>query len=898
MSSETPPTPTPPRFPERLLGRMLPGPVRAEVLADLRERYAIRVEADGSPRRWYWWQAFRAIVPAVRLRFGRGGVRSHEGPSDGRRRPFRGGLGDLRLGLRGLRRRPGFAVLTTTTLAVGIGAATAMFSVVDPLLLRPLPYPHSDRLVALWNRSPGSDVEKDWHAPAHFRAFRERLTSLEDLTLFGGGQALAGAEDAPAEFWDAVQTTSGLMPLFGVRAIRGRVLQPADDEAGAETVALLSYDTWTERFGADENIVGKTVRVGAANPTVIGVIDPRTRILPEALSTVGAVSDVDVFMNITLDPEFLSNTGSWNYNVLGRLRDGVGFRQLDAELDKLVASGFIDEFGIDDDRFAVYAVSLLDEIVGGLRPLALALLAGVGLVLLVSCGNVALLLLARGSARVQEMSVRRALGASRGRVARQLLAESVVIAATGGLFGIGFAWALVRGLRVLGPIHLPRLAEVGMDLRVVLFGLSASLLTAFVFGAPPALRATGTRSLASLRGASRGGSVRGSGFRGVFTPGSAIAQAQIAFSLTLIVSAALLTRSYSAVLDQDPGFDRESVLTLHMDLGPSGPARSDRWSYVSDLLARIETLPGVVSAGVTNTIPLGSEVAWGGAGLAGTVEPVTAEFRAATPGYFDAMGIPLLNGRGFEAADMSEDANVAIVDRALVERYWPDRDPIGRTVGFGTDSLLVIGVVGTVRQYRLDEESPRVFIYYPYGVVPLRDFYVAVRTTLPPARLAPALRSTILEVASTAALEKARPLSVLVSESLATRRAGAVLMVAFGLVATFLALMGTYGLVSFRVAAARREIGLRMALGAAPGQVIRSVARFGASLAVIGAAVGVPLAFGAARLLAGQLFGVTAGDPISFVLGAIILGAVSILAAALPARRAARVDPALVFRTE
>ncbi|MDX1392759.1 MAG: ADOP family duplicated permease [Gemmatimonadota bacterium] len=893
MTPHVPPGPW-----ERLLEVLLPVWDRRELLLDLRERFAGRAEVDpGRARMWYRWQVVRAIGPALALRArSRRGHRRGAGAGSG---PWLRGLTrDIRLGARGLLARPSFAVVSILTLAVGIGASTALFSVVDPLLLKPLPYPDSDRLFVLWNRSPATDVAKDWHAPAHYRAFRDRLGSLEHLTLYGGGRVTARGEDGPPQFWEMVQTTSGLMRLLGTRAARGRVLQPEDDAAGAGLVAVLSHDIWVDEFGRDENIVGRTIAVGSATARVIGVIDPGSRIIPEALATVGAVSGVDVLLNLELDPDFLSNTGSWNWNVVGRLRGDRTRAQLDAELEGLMTSGFIDEFDIDDDRFAVYAVRVFDEIVGPLRPMALALLAGVGLVLLISCGNVAMLLLARGSARAGEVAVRRALGASRARVVRQLLAEGLVISAVAGALGVALARGLVRGLHMLDPTELPRLGEVALDLRAVTFAVAASLATTIVFALLPALRATAPDGVAGLRAGTRGGSTRGSGLRAVLSPGSVIAQAQIAFSLTLIVAASLLARSYAAVWRQDPGFDRESVVTVRMDLGPSGPERDDRWSHVSELLAALERIPGVSTAGVSNQIPLGASIAWGGAALAGVTEPVTAEFRAVTPGYFEAMGIEVLEGRSFEDADMLPGVEVAIVDQALVDRYWRGWNPIGLTAGLGTDSMTVVGVVRTIRQYRLDEESPRVFIYYPYVEAPTRSFYVAARTTLPPQDVVSAVRSTIRDVSASAVLEDIRPIGSLVSDALATRRAGAVLMVAFGSIATFLAVMGTYGLVSFRVASARRELGLRMALGAAPGRLVRAVARFAVSLVVVGAVMGVPLALGGARLLAGQLFEVGSADPASFALAALLTGGVAVLAAVIPARRAARVDPARVFRSE
>lgn len=806
-------------------------------------------------------------------------------------------LNDLRLGARALLRRPALAATAIVTLGIGIGASTALFSVVNGVLLRPLPYPDSDRFVTLWNRTPENGVDKDWFAPAHLTFLRENVSSLENLTLFSGGEAASVLDADETVYIRYVQTTPGFMDLIGARAGMGRVLQPADAQAGADAVAVLTHEGWMQRFAGDPDVVGRSIRIGGLPLVIVGVLAEDVRVVPESVPTVGTIRGLDILINQREAPEFLSQTDLWNYNIVGHLAEGVTAAQAEAEIERLLPD-FRSAFGIPESSFDITVTRVLDDIVAGMRGIIGALFAASGLVLLIACGNVAILLLAGGERRTMEFGVRRALGAGGGRLRSQLIGEQLLVAVPAALVGIGLAHVGLRVLVQNAPLGLPRVNEIGIDLGALAFSVGLCVAVTLLIGLFPALRAQRVQPNAALRGGGRGRVDRGGSLRARPSIGTGMSVFQIALTIVVLIGAGLMLRSYSTLLREDPGFSTSGVLTMRVGLGISPPPAAERWPAVSSMLERVEAIPGVQAAGISNLIPLGSSVAWGGIDVEGQEpESVVAELRAISPGYFEAMGIDVQAGRLFDSGEMAGQSSAAMVDQELVDRYWENEDGTGRLIGaFGNDSLRVVGVVGNVRQYRLDEPSSRTFLYVPYGVFPMSNFYLAARTEGEVAGVMGAVQQTVLDALPGSALRDIQPVEARMSTALASRRYGVALITLFASIAVFLAGTGTYALLAFRIAAAHREIGLRAALGANRARLAGTVCRFGASLGIGGLVFGLPAAFVAGRLIESQLYGVRPADPTTFLLAVVGTLLLALISAGVPALRAAATDPAEALR--
>ncbi|HEX8720563.1 MAG TPA: ABC transporter permease [Pyrinomonadaceae bacterium] len=808
---------------------------------------------------------------------------------------------DVRYGARMLRKRPGFSAVAVLTLALGIGANTAIFSVVNGLLLRPLPYADSERLAIIWTHSPGANVAQDWPSPGQFSAVKSQAGAFEDLALAqGASYNLAG--EGGAERVGTVSVTSNMFALLGARPLLGRVFLPEEDAPGRPKTAVLSHGLWQRRFGADPSAVGRTLTLSGESYEVVGVMPPDFQLGYEVLPTVGAVQQADVLLPLPLGAEGMARQGDENYNVVARLKPGATFEQARTELD-LAARRLAQQFPETYPQSRAFSFSvrpLLEQVVGDVRPALLVLLGAVGFVLLIACANVANLLLARAAAREKEMAVRAAIGAGRWRIVRQLLTESLALSAVGGALGLLVAFWGLDALRALAPGNIPRLQNVALDGRVLLFTSAVTTLTGVLFGLVPALHGSRVNLGETLKEGGRGVAGGGQRLR------NALVVAEVALSLVLLVGAGLLIRSFMRVQQVEPGFDARGVASMRLSVGGTPYQGKPSSEFYRQLLERVRRLPGVESAGLATILPLGGGIGWGSITIEGYVpatgqEAIQADHRIAGAGYFETMRVPLRGGRYFDERDAEGSTPVAIVDETMARTYWPGVDPVGRRLklGRGDDSpwLTVVGVVGGVKQYALDTDS-RVTVYLPHGQNPAGTMYLVARTAGDAVALAPALTREARAIEPNVAAFDVKTMEQRLSDSLARRRFAMLALGLFAVVSMLLAAVGVYGVMSYAVAQRTREIGVRVALGAGKMDVLGLVLRHGMTLALLGIGIGLAGAAAVTRVMGSLLFGVSATDPLTFAAIALLLAAAAFLACYLPARRATKVDPMVALRYE
>lgn len=788
------------------------------------------------------------------------------------------------------------------SLAIGIGANTAIFSVTNALLLRPLPYRDADRLMILWNRSPGLNITQDWFSTAQYFDIKNSNRSFEDLAIAIGRTAnLTGGEGAP-ERVGTILMSSNLLPMLGARPLLGRLFLGEEDSPGGMAVAILTYSAWDRRFGRDTKVIGKSITLNGLPYVIAGVL-PETFSLPhENLPTLYGGEFGEILLPLPLAPAAANLRTHEDYNIVGKLKPGVGVRQAQAEMDALTARLRRDHPDVypPNGGLTFGIVPMLEQVVGDVRRTVIALLAAVGLVLLIACANVANLLLAKAVGRQKEIALRAALGATRARIMRQLLTESILLAVCGGALGMALAAWSLKWIHVFGSGSIPRLHQISVDARVLAFTALLSLVSGVVFGLVPALRSSRLDLNESLKSAGRWG-------RGVNTR-ALVLTAELALSLVLLTSAALLIRSFVSLLRVEPGFHAKNVLTLNLALagGKYGDARMVLETY-RQLWNRLEQLPGAAAAGGVSVIPLGAVWSWG---------PITVEGRAPAPGeaflnadqrvvagrYFQAMAIPLLRGRLFDEHDTRDAPGAVIVDEYMAAQLWPGQNPLGKRIrNGGLDNrlpwLTVIGVVGRIRQYTLDADS-RIAFYLPETQAPQRTMNVVIKTSSEPGALTAAVTREIHALDPDLPLYDVRTMEQRVAESLATRRFAMTLFALFAAVALILAAVGVYGVMAYLVNQSTREIGIRLAVGATPSEVAALFFYRGLALAFPGIVIGLAGAFGATRLLNGFLFNVRAADPAIFVTVTLLLIAVAMLGSIIPAQRAARIDPLASLRSE
>jgi predicted permease len=817
---------------------------------------------------------------------------------------------DLHYAFRSFAKNPGFTAAAILSLAIGIGANTAIFSLVSALLLHPLPYKDASRMVILWNRSPGLGITQDWFSTAQYFDIKNGHSGFEDVAIaFGTNDNLTG--NGEPERIGTIRVSSNLVPMLGYRAAMGRLFLPDEDAAGRNPTAMLSFGTWTRRFGSDPQIVGKKIAINGTPREVVGVL-PKSFSLPrEVMPTLyGPENQAEILLPFPMQPDAAQNRDHEDYNIIGRLKPGVTVARAQAEMDTLTARLRRDHtqqypsnggltFGI---------VPLQEQVVGDARRTLIILLGAVAFVLLIACANVANLLLSRAVARQKEIAVRTALGASAMRIVRQLLTESVLLAVCGGALGVILSLLSIHWIRVLGPKSVPRLSDIGIDRGVLIFTLSLSLFSGIVFGLAPALRVANIdlRSILSdgTRGSAGTGAVwgRGNNLRRL------LVISELALSVVLLIGAGLLIRSFAQLQGVAPGFNPHNVLTL--ELTTNGQRYKDRATVLAtyrQLNERLESIPGVSAAGGITSLPLSEMFAWGPITIEGRMPPpgenfINADERIVSGHYFEAMQIPLRQGRWFNEPDTPTSQKVTIIDEYFAEQYWPHEDPLGKRIRTGgLDSkepwITIVGVAGRIKQDALDSD-PRIAFYMPHSQYTTSAMNVVLRSNVAPATLTSAIKKELRAVDPDLPIYNVRTMEDRVRDSLARRRFSMVMLGLFAFLALAIATIGIYGVMAYMVSQGTREIGIRLALGATPAHILRLVVRQGMVLAAVGVGIGLIGAFALTRLMGSLLFGVQSTDPLTFVVIAMLLAVIALLASYIPARRAARIDPMVSLRCE
>ena len=820
-------------------------------------------------------------------------------------------LQDLRYAARGFLRAPGFTIAALLSIAIGVGANTAIFSVVSALLLRPLPYQDADRLAILWNRSPGLGITEDWFSTAQYFDIKNGHTGFESVAIaIGGNFNLTG--DGEPERVGTIRVSSSLLPMLGVRPLVGQLFDAEDDVPGRTGRALLGYGTWMRRYGGDTGVIGKLLTLNGQPYEVIGVLPPTFDLPREVLPTLGGAEHAEIMVPLPLSAEAARVRNGEDYNLLARLKPGVTVDAVQREMDAITARLRSEhpDFYPPNGGLTFSVVPLQDYVVGGVRPALFVLIGAVAFVLLIACANVANLLLSRGLARKREIAVRAAIGASGGRIVRQLLTESVLLAVMGGAVGLLFSYWTLEGIRVLGSKSVPRLHEIAIDEGVLLFTLAVSVLAGATFGLAPAVRLSRVDLQENLKESSRGASAgsavwgRGQNVRRL------LVISELALSVMLLIGAGLLIRSFAHVQQVPPGFNSSNVLTLELTMSGRKYAEASTVLETYKLLwEKLKTLPGVTAAGGVSALPLSQMMAWGPITVEGRVPAagekfINVDIRTVGGDYFAAMEIPLKSGRLFNEHDTRETYRAVIVDEHMAAQLWPGADPVGkriRTGGFdvtaNTPWMTVVGVVGRVKQDALDADS-RMAIYRAHTQAPGRAMTVVLRSGSDPAALTSAVTRQIRDIDKDLPLYNVRTMDQRVDESLARRRFSMLLLTLFACLALGLAAIGIYGVIAFLVSQSTREVGIRMALGATPREILMLIVRQGLAVTVIGVVAGLAGAFMLTRFMKTLLFGVHATDPLTFVAIAATLGLVALLASYVPARRAARVDPMVSLRSE
>jgi putative ABC transport system permease protein len=799
-------------------------------------------------------------------------------------------ISDIKFAFRMLFRTPAFTLAAALVLALGLGATTAIFTLVERLLLSPLPYPDAGRLVWIWNVPPRSgaglrglfatDIDEIRRESRVFESIGGAFPGTWNVTGVGEPLRLAG-----------VRVTADFFPTLRIEPQIGRLFSPEEYRVGREMVAILSYSIWQNRLGADPNIVGRRISMDGISFEIIGVM-PREF----ALS-----ADNDMWAPLPPEsPYAVGRTWRW-VQTCARLKPGVEPGAAQAEMDRIAAD--LASRYPEDRGFGLKVVTFLDQEVGSVRKTLWTFAAAVGCVLLIACSNVASLLLARGAVRVREMAVRAAVGASRGALVRQLLIESALLAIAGAVLGVPLAIFGVRLLIAIDPLALPRAQEIHMDARILAFSFLLALATALLFGIVPALRG----SRVGLRGVLTAGGRGGSGGRSGNRLRSVLVVTEVALGVVLLASAGLLARSFLQLSEVRPGYDPTNVVTMQFTLSDvryKDIAQCEK--FFERLLTRLEQTPGVESAGTTHRLPLRKDRQTTGIWL--DSQPVhseetkiTLDNRVVSPGYFRTLRIPLLAGRFFEWTDRADSAKVLIVNDAFVREFFPRGDALGKrvTMDLGVSQWTgeIVGVVGSYRETDLAEE-PRRELFTSYSQTTIPGNTLVVRSTGSTADALSAVRSAIDAVDPDIAFYNVRTMSQQVADSVAQPRLRSALLAIFSIVALILASLGIYGLIACSVAERKQEIGIRIALGARPSEVRSMVLAQGLKLTAIGLALGLAGAAAATRLIGGFLFGVRASDPVTYAATCAVFLAIAIVASYLPARRAMRVDPIVALREE
>lgn len=817
----------------------------------------------------------------------------------------------VRHGARALGRAPGLTLAAVVSLALGIGANTAIFSVTSALLLRPLPYASPEGLVILWNRSPGLHITEDWFSTAQYFDVRTRHSGFDQLAIALGANANLTGDGQP-ERVGTIRVSSNLLPMLGASAAHGRLLEPREDAPGAPPVAVLGHGLWTRRFGRDLSVINRVITINGLSHTVVGVL-PSTFSLPrEVLPTLGVVEDGDIFLPLPLDEAAATVRTREDYNLIGRLKAGVTIASAQAEMDALTASLRREHPDVypPNGGLTFSVVPLLEQVVGDVRPILWTLAAAVACVLLIACANVANLLLARALDRRREMAVRVALGAGRGHIVRQLLTESLLLSLAGGAGGILLAYAGIRWIQALQPANVPRLGAIAIDGPVLAFTLVISVAAGVLFGLAPIVSGgIGQRVDAQAlghgaRGSSGAGALWGRGHH----LRRALVAGELALAVLLVIGAALLVRSFARLQEVSPGFNPDRVLTMELTLtGQRYPTAVPVRDTYRQLWERLDALPAVEMSGGVTALPFSNFFAWGPITIEGRIPPsgevfINADMRTVGGRYFETMQIPLLRGRLFTEADTTDQPRVVIIDARLARDLFPDQDPIGRRLKFGDANSTspwetIVGIVGQVTQYALDADS-RIALYRPITQSGARSLFVVARTSTDPRGVMGAATQVVRDLDPALPIYRMMTMSDRVDDSLVRRRFSMMLISLFAGTALVLAVVGIGGVMSYVVTQGTRDLGIRLALGAAPRAILGLVLRQGLLVALAGIGLGVLGALAASRVIEGLLFGVPPADPMTFVTIPLALLLTAAVAVFIPARRASCIDPLTALRQD
>ncbi|HKG47548.1 MAG TPA: ABC transporter permease [Pyrinomonadaceae bacterium] len=803
-------------------------------------------------------------------------------------------LHDLRFALRMLLKNPGFTIVAVIALALGIGANTAIFSVVNSVLLRPLPYEDPERLVMVWEDASKSGHPRDTPTAANYADWRDQNQVFDGMAAMTDESFnLTGAGDP--ERLEGMRVSASLFPLLGVEPQLGRVFTAAEDQPGSQRVVLLSYGLWQRRFGGDPSIAGKPLTLNGESYIVVGVMPARFQF---------PTSDNQIWVPIAFTSEEAADRGVHYLQVVARLKSGVTLEQAQAEMHT-IAARLQQQYPETNTDVGAAVTSLHEHLVGDIKPALLILLGAVGLVLLIACANVANLLLARAAVRQKEIAVRIALGARRLRLIRQFLTESILLSTVGGVVGFVIAYTGLVLLRTFIPENISQTREISIDLKVLGFTFFVSVATGVIFGLAPAIQAVRFNQSETLKEGGRDAATGGSGKR----LRSLLVTAEVAISLVLLIGAGLLINSFVRLRNVDPGFRSDNLLTMKIVMPEAKYLdRPRRIAFYNNLLQRVQSLAGVRSAAITTNLPLYHQGNSISVHLQGRPEPPPGQelivvTRIISPGYFDTMTIPLLSGRKFSEQDIVTTPRVAVVSETMARSFWPNEDPTGKRIAIGEiksdrDWINIIGVAKDVRQVELTADpKPQMYLtYLQFGFFDSRD--LVVKTDVDPASMAATVRKAVWEIDKDQPVSNIQTMEAILADSIARQRFSMVLLAIFAGVALVLAGVGIYGVMSYSVAQRTHEIGIRMALGAQTAAVLKLALAYGMKLVIIGIAIGLVAAFALTRLMSSLLFGVTATDPTTFTLISLLLIGVAALASYIPARRATKVDPMIALRYE
>jgi putative ABC transport system permease protein len=808
---------------------------------------------------------------------------------------------DLRFAFRQLLKSPGFTLVAVITIALGIGANSAIFSVIETVLLRSLPFPNPDRLTMIWAKSPQHPSEdKQVHSYPDYLDFRAQNHTFTAIAAYSQVSAIWG-NGANSEDVAGLAATSDIFTVLGTRPLLGRGFSRDDEKPDAARVVVISYEFWQRRFGGDPNIIGKQATMVNRTYTITGVMPPGWK-FPVQHDPVNYIAPLyEIFSGPP--PNLIERRGAHFLPLVGRMKPGITLQTASADL-QTIAAQLAKHYPDTNAGRTVRAVPLQSDIVGDVQPALLVLSGAVALVLLIACANVANLFLARAAVREREIAIRTALGANRFQIVRQLLTETLLLALVGGAAGLILAWWSLDLLRNFGPTDVPRLDEIRVNTTVVIFTFAIACLTSLIFGLIPALQASRPQVEESLKDATRGssGGKRAQRLRGAFVV------SQFALSLVLLVGAGLLIRSFAQLRAVQPGFDPRGVVTLWQALPKARYGEVDQQTRFFDtLLEKFKGLHGIENAGLVNPMPFSGNSQNRTFTIIGRPAPPegmepAASLLTTNGSYFETMRIPLKRGRLFDMRDTKNSPPVVLINEAFARAYFPNENPIGQRLQLGRPGddppRQIVGVVGTVKNRNLAEPD-EAECYVPFAQSPDRFSYIVVRTSQPaPAGLETMLGRTVHELDSEQFVPVIKPLTQLVSETLSQSRFNTGLLGAFAAIAIILAAVGIYGVIAYNVAQRTREIGIRMALGAQRQQMLSMILRQSLTMAAIGIVVGLLGAFAATRLLRALLFGVAATDALTYGAVVLLLGLAALLAGLLPARRAMNVDPVVALRYE